>query len=119
MDTSNPHCLFCGIVDGRIPADVVASTDRAVAFRDINPIAPVHVLVAPRTHVASIHELADDDVLAACVALARAVADQEGIADAYRVATNVGAGGGQSVFHLHFHVVGGRQLGHVDAGIPQ
>jgi histidine triad (HIT) family protein len=113
-------CLFCAIVGGSTPADVVAEDGDVVAFRDIHPRAPVHVLVTPREHVASIHELGDDRVglLAACVAMARRVAEQEGIADGYRLATNVGSRGGQAIFHLHFHLLGGRQLAHIDSGAP-
>lgn len=114
-------CLFCSITAGEADATVVAEDDHVVAFRDINPRAPVHVLVTPRRHIASVHDLGDGDadVLGRCFAMARQVADQEGIADAYRVATNVGRGGGQMIFHLHFHVLGGRQLGHIDSGAPQ
>lgn len=111
-------CLFCSITAGEADATVVAEDDDIVAFRDIHPRAPVHVLVAPRRHVASAHVLGpeDDDLLAKCFAMTRRVAEQEGIADAYRVATNIGTGGGQMIFHLHFHVLGGRQLGHIDSG---
>lgn len=109
-------CLFCGIVAGDEPADVVAEDEQLVAFRDKFPRAPVHVLVTPRRHVASAHELGDDDagLLAGAFAMARRVAEQEGIADGYRVVTNIGEGGGQAISHLHFHVLGGKQLGHVD-----
>lgn len=111
-------CLFCSIVTGEAEATVVAEDDAIVAFRDISPRAPVHVLVTPRRHVASVHDLDDDELLGRCFAMARRVAEQEGIADAYRVATNVGTGGGQMIFHLHFHVLGGRQLGRIDSGEP-
>lgn len=114
-------CLFCSIVAGTIPSERVAESEAAIAIRDISPRAPVHVLVIPRVHVASAHALGDDDagLLAACFALAREVAEGEGIADGYRVTTNVGERGGQSVHHLHFHVLGGRQLGHIDSGSPE
>jgi histidine triad (HIT) family protein len=111
-------CLFCSIVDGEADATVVAEDDDVVAFRDIHPRAPVHVLVATRRHVPSVHDLGEEDadLLARCFAMARRVAEQEGIADGYRVATNVGTRGGQAIFHLHFHVIGGRQLAHIDSG---
>lgn len=114
-------CLFCRIVAGEVPADRVAESEAAVAVRDIAPRAPVHVLVVPREHVGSAHDLGEQDagLLSACFALAREVADAEGIADGYRVATNIGERGGQSVRHLHFHVLGGRQLGHIDSGSPE
>jgi histidine triad (HIT) family protein len=113
-------CLFCRIVAEELPSDRVAETDDIVAFRDIAPRAPVHVLVAPRRHIDSAHDLGleDADLLAASFAMIRVVAEQEGIADGYRVTTNIGAGGGQSVPHLHFHVLGGRQLRHIDSGEP-
>lgn len=113
-------CLFCGIIAGDLPSDQVGANDAAVAFRDINPRAPVHVLVAPRRHVDSAHDLGPDDAgeLADLFALAREVAEAEGTADGYRVTTNVGRRGGQVVDHLHLHVLGGRQLGHIDTGEP-
>lgn len=114
---TDPDCLFCQIVAGEKPSDRVAADDGVVAFRDISPQAPVHVLVVPERHLDSAHQLTDDDagLLAVCFRLARTVAEQEGIVDGYRVATNVGTRGGQAIPHLHFHVIGGRQLGHVDS----
>jgi histidine triad (HIT) family protein len=90
--------------------------ERVIAFRDKFPRAPVHVLVVPREHIPSAHQLTDThtDLLGHCFAVARQVADAEGIADGYRVATNIGREGGQAVPHLHFHVLGGKQLGFVD-----
>ncbi len=107
-----PGCLFCRIVAGEVAADVVARNDRVVAFRDINPQAPLHVLVVPRDHHADVAQLAavDPGLLGAVVALAHEVAEAE--ADgAYRLVFNTGAEAGQSVFHVHGHVIGGRQLG--------
>jgi histidine triad (HIT) family protein len=114
-------CLFCSIVAGDIPGERVAESDAAIAIRDIAPRAPVHVLVVPRGHVGSVHDIDEQDasLLSDCFALAREVAEAEGIADGYRVTTNVGERGGQSVHHLHFHVLGGRQLGHIDSGSPE
>ena len=105
------ECLFCAIVAGDIPADVVYRDDDVVAFRDIAPQAPVHVLVVPVTHVENVRDLADlDPVLAGRLlqAVGR-VAAQEGL-DTYRLVFNTGAGAGQSVFHAHGHVLGGRSL---------
>ena len=104
-------CVFCAIAAGVIKSDVVYSDDLVVAFRDINPVAPVHVLVVPRKHVVSALELdpADDDLLGAIQRAIQAVAHSEGIArSGFRVVTNVGEGAGQSVGHLHYHVLGGR-----------
>jgi histidine triad (HIT) family protein len=117
------ECLFCRIVAGEIPAERVAEGESVVAVRDVSPRAPVHVLVVPERHVGSADELTDaaEDVelLARCHRLAREVARAEGIADGYRITTNVGERGGQSIHHLHFHVLGGRQLGHIDSGSPE
>lgn len=103
-------CLFCKIAAGEIPADVVRETDRTVAFRDINPQAPTHVLVIPRVHHQDVAELAEDGaLLTAVLQEAAAVAAQEGL-DSYRVVFNTGAGAGQTVFHVHAHVLGGRGM---------
>ena len=105
-------CLFCGIVRGDIPADVVHTTERTMAFRDLNPQAPTHVLVVPRDHYANAAELAAGDPVASAelVATAAAVATAEGHDD-YRLVFNTGAGAGQSVFHTHLHLLAGRSLG--------
>jgi histidine triad (HIT) family protein len=102
-------CIFCKIVAGEIPADVVADTESAVAFRDLNPQAPLHALVVPRTHVADAAELADREAgtVAELVRLARQVATDAGH-DSYRLVFNTGEEAGQSVFHAHLHVLAGR-----------
>jgi histidine triad (HIT) family protein len=103
-------CLFCKIAAGEIPVDVVRETDRTVAFRDINPQAPTHVLVIPREHHADIGELGrDESLLALVLREAVAVAEDEGV-DSYRVVFNTGAQAGQTVFHVHAHVLGGRGM---------
>jgi len=106
-------CLFCAIAAAEIPATVVSSNERTIAFRDINPQAPVHVLVIPRAHHANLAELAaaEESLLAAVAAHAHEVAVTEGIADAgYRVVFNTGANAGQTVQHVHAHVLGGRPM---------
>ena len=106
-------CLFCRIASGEIPSDVVAEGDSWLAFRDIQPQAPTHVLVIPRRHVESVAELSDDDrsLIAELVLAASEVASQEGITESgFRIVTNVGERAGQSVFHLHLHVLGGRRM---------
>ncbi|REE99300.1 histidine triad nucleotide-binding protein [Thermomonospora umbrina] len=111
MSTSD--CLFCKIVSGEIPAEVVRETDTTVAFRDINPQAPTHVLVIPREHHPTAAALASADagLLAAVLGEAHRVAVDEGVADTgYRVVFNTGAQAGQTVFHVHAHVLGGRGL---------
>jgi histidine triad (HIT) family protein len=106
-------CLFCKIVTGEIPADRVLESERAIAFRDINPQAPVHVLVIPRVHLPDLAAVAaaDEGLLDELAALAHRVAVQEGVADGgYRVVFNTGPGAGQTVAHAHGHVLGGRLL---------
>ena len=105
-------CLFCAIVAGDIPADVVRESANTLAFRDINPQAPTHVLVIPREHLPNAGELAaNGPLLAEVVAEAQAVADAEGIGDGWRLVFNTGERAGQTVFHVHAHVLGGRQMG--------
>jgi histidine triad (HIT) family protein len=105
-------CLFCRVVAGEVPADVVLETDRALAFRDIGPQAPTHVLVVPREHHADVAAVADTDpsLLADVLQAAVAVARQEGLDGGYRLVANTGEDAGQSVHHLHVHVLGGRAL---------
>ncbi len=106
-------CLFCRIVAGEIPATIVHETPDTLAFRDINPRAPSHILVIPRRHVDSVATLApDDEALAGRLLLAAGeIARQEGFADqGYRVISNIGDWGGQTVNHLHLHVMGGRSF---------
>ncbi|MGQ0844254.1 MAG: HIT domain-containing protein [Sporichthyaceae bacterium] len=107
------QCLFCRIVAEEIPADIVARTPDTVAFRDINPQAPVHVLVIPRQHHTDIAALAaaDPGLAGRLAADAAAVAEAEGVGEAFRLTFNTGAGAGQSVFHVHGHVLGGRPFG--------
>ena len=104
-------CLFCRIVVGEIPSTRVHEDDEVIAFRDIAPRAPTHILVIPRRHVASAADLteADGPMLGRLFSVAAAVAREQGIADAgYRIVSNVGRWGGQTVDHLHLHLMGGR-----------
>lgn len=104
-------CLFCKIVAGEVPAEIVHTTERTVAFRDINAQAPLHVLVVPKVHFANAAALAagDPEASTELVLTADAVATAEGCVD-YRLVYNSGAGAGQTVFHTHLHVLGGRSL---------
>jgi histidine triad (HIT) family protein len=107
-------CIFCKIIAGEIPSSKVYETDDVLAFRDIHPVAPVHVLVIPKTHVESIQALTPETLplVATLHAAIREVALREGIAGTgYRVIANCGEGAGQTVPHLHYHVIGGRPLG--------
>jgi histidine triad (HIT) family protein len=112
-DRGVPDCLFCGIAAGQIPAAVVVDGKRIVAFRDVNPQAPTHVLVVPRDHLPNVAALAasGDGLLDELVTVAREVADAEGIeASGYRIVFNTGQDGGQTVGHVHAHVLGGRPM---------
>jgi histidine triad (HIT) family protein len=111
--SASGDCIFCRIVAGDLPADIVDRSDHAIAFRDLSPQTPVHVLVIPRRHIdnAATVEQTDADVLADMVVLARRVAQAEGIADrGYRLVFNVGEDAANSVPHLHLHVLGGRAM---------
>lgn len=106
-------CLFCRIVEGTLPADILFQDEHALAFRDINPQAPIHLLVIPKRHVPSLHDCAaeDDALLAHLMSLCKEMAQRHGIAGSgYRVVTNSGRDAGQTVFHLHLHVLGGRPM---------
>jgi histidine triad (HIT) family protein len=104
-------CLFCRIVRGEIPAKIVAETEHCVAFRDIDPKAPVHVLVIPREHVDSLDTATDPAVVGRLALLAAEIARTEGIAESgYRTVINTNANAGQTVFHIHLHLLGGRRL---------
>lgn len=107
-------CLFCSIVAGDIPGDIIASTENVIAFRDIAPAAPVHALVIPREHYPTAAQLAAMNPLVAAelFVVAGQVAEQEGVAaSGYRLESNVGQDAGQTVDHVHLHVLGGRNLG--------
>lgn len=105
-------CLFCKISSSVIPADIVVENDFALAFRDIDPKAPTHVLVIPKSHFADVDELTagNPNLAGELLALASEVARLEGLGTGYRIVTNNGADAGQSVAHVHFHVLGGRSL---------
>jgi histidine triad (HIT) family protein len=106
-------CLFCKIVAGEVPSTAVLETDRAFAFRDIAPHAPTHVLVVPKDHHADVAALvrADPELLADVFAAAVQVAEQEGLTGGYRLLANTGPDSGQTVFHVHVHVLGGKVMG--------
>jgi histidine triad (HIT) family protein len=106
-------CIFCRIAAGSIPAQVVREDDDTIAFRDLDPKAPLHVLVIPKRHITSVNDVtaADRDVMGALVVAAREVAEAEGVAeDGYRLVLNTGRAAGHSVHHIHLHVLGGRAM---------
>jgi histidine triad (HIT) family protein len=110
---ANPDCLFCRIAEGDIPAEVVRSNADVLAFRDINPQAPTHILIIPRKHISSVGELEakDAELMGKLFLMARELALDEGIAEGgYRMVVNAGFDAGQTVFHIHLHLLGGRGM---------
>ena len=106
-------CLFCGIIEGRAKASVVYRDDAVVAFKDIRPRAPVHILIIPRKHIASVLDIEPDDdaLIGQIFRVAARLAREHGIAESgFRVVVNAGPDAGQSVFHVHYHLLGGRQM---------
>jgi histidine triad (HIT) family protein len=105
-------CLFCSIVTREVPAQLIYEDDQAVAFKDIDPKAPTHVLIVPRKHIAGLSAASDEDgaVLGHLQLVARKIAEKGGISDGFRVVVNNGKGAGQTVFHIHYHLLGGRKL---------
>jgi len=109
----DPQCLFCRIVAGEIPADIVRSDEDMVAFRDIHPQAPTHLLLIPRKHIASVSDLSPEDAetMGKLFLAAKDLAQEEGIEDGgYRMVVNAGPDAGQTVFHIHLHLLGGRGM---------
>lgn len=105
-------CLFCRIVSGELPAKLVGQNEHCVAFRDINPQAPTHVVIVPRQHIPSLNEAADAATLGHLSLMAAMIAREEGLAESgYRTVVNTNADAGQTVFHIHLHLLGGRRMG--------
>ncbi len=111
--SEQPGCIFCHIAGGKVPARIVWQSDKAVAFADINPVAPVHIVVIPRQHLSSLAEADSQQtaLLGELLAAARQIAAEQGLAKGYRVVINCGEQAGQTVPHLHLHVLGGRAMG--------
>lgn len=106
-------CLFCKITEGEIPAKVVFESNELMAFRDIRPQAPTHILIIPKKHIATINDLQHDDhsMIGQLILAARDLAKSEGLSEnGYRLVFNVNPGGGQEVYHIHLHLLGGRQM---------
>ncbi|CEG58806.1 histidine triad nucleotide-binding protein [Legionella fallonii] len=106
-------CLFCKIAQGEIPATVVYQDNDIMAFRDIRPQAPTHILIIPKQHIATINDCDDDDsqLLGSMILRAKKLAQSEGLSDVgYRLVFNINSGGGQEVYHIHLHLLGGRQM---------
>lgn len=110
---ADKDCLFCRILDGDIPADIVYESDTAIAFRDINPQAPTHVVIIPRKHIATINDIHADDqaIVGSLYTAASTIAREEGFSEqGYRAVMNCNKAAGQTVFHIHLHLLGGRVL---------
>lgn len=108
------NCIFCKIIDRQIPSAIVYEDDKVLAFNDINPVAPVHVVIIPKVHIASVNDLTAGNaaVVVDIFLAAQKIAEKLGIADkGYRIINNCGADAGQTVFHLHYHLIGGLKLG--------
>ena len=108
-----PDCLFCKIVNRELPADIVFEDETLLAFNDISPQAPTHILIIPKKHIATVNDLTDGDINlpGAMILRARALASEKGIAESgYRLILNCNPEGGQTVYHIHLHLLGGRQL---------
>jgi histidine triad (HIT) family protein len=108
-------CIFCKIVTGEIPSTQVYEDDQVIAFRDINPVAPVHVLIIPKSHIPSVNDLSDNDelLMGHLLTTAKKISEQEGISQSgYRLIINTGPDGRQDVFHLHLHLMGGQVMRH-------
>ncbi len=107
-------CLFCKIVQKEIPGEIVFEDQEILAFKDINPVAPVHILIIPKKHITSLNEIdnADEVLVGRMLGVITKLALDFGVAESgYRVVTNIGENGGQVIKHLHFHLIGGRELG--------
>ena len=107
------HCIFCKIVSNEAKADIVYRDDQVTAFRDVHPVAPTHILIVPNRHIDSVGTLEpeDEQTVGHIFSVARRLAEQEGIAKSgYRIITNSGPNGGQTVFHLHVHLIGGQRM---------
>lgn len=103
--------VFGLIIQGKIPAKKVFENEHVLAIEDINPVAPIHILIMPKKEVKSVQQLEDENLLVEIWKAARHIAEEKGIEDGYRLLTNCGSDAGQTVFHLHFHLIGGRVLG--------
>ncbi len=107
------ECVFCNIISKKMPAEFVYENERVVAFRDINPQAPVHILIVPRKHIATTNDVgeADKDLIGEMILVAKQVAQQEGVAESgYRLVMNCNEHSGQEIYHLHLHLLGGRRM---------
>ncbi|HEY9684920.1 MAG TPA: histidine triad nucleotide-binding protein [Oculatellaceae cyanobacterium] len=108
--SSDPNCIFCKIIDGKIPSEKVAEDDRLIAIRDVSPQAPTHILVIPRNHIPNLAQVEDGGLVGALFQRSTRIAEEQGLKNGYRIVVNTGDDGGQTVHHLHIHVIGGRAM---------
>lgn len=104
------NCIFCLIAEKKLGSQIIYEDDDSLAFKDINPIAPFHALVIPKKHISSLNDVSDFGLVSHLLYVCNLVAQNAGLIKGYRIVTNVGDDGGQTVFHLHFHVIGGRPM---------
>lgn len=104
------NCVFCLIAEKKLDSQIIYEDDNSLAFKDINPVAPFHALVIPKKHIKSLNDVSDFGLVSHLLYVCNLVAQKAGLVKGYRVVTNVGDDGGQTVFHLHFHVIGGRPM---------
>jgi histidine triad (HIT) family protein len=115
MNKMKPDCTFCKIVAGNSPATILFHDEQVTAFRDLHPVAPTHILIVPNKHIESVNtlELEDEALVGHIFSVARMLAEREDIdSSGYRIINNTGAHGGQTVFHMHFHLIGGQRMKH-------
>jgi histidine triad (HIT) family protein len=115
MNKMNPDCVFCKIVAGNSPATILYRDEQVTAFRDLHPVAPTHILIVPNMHIESVNTLGveDEALVGHIFSVARMLAEREGIdSSGYRIINNTGVHGGQTVFHMHFHLIGGQRMKH-------
>jgi len=113
MSEETMNCLFCRIIAKQIPADILYENEKVLAFKDINPQAPVHILIIPKKHISRISDLeeSDKDIISELIFIAKKLAEEKGIAESgYRLVLNNNKDAGQAVFHIHLHLLGGRKL---------
>jgi histidine triad (HIT) family protein len=115
MNKMNPDCPFCKIIAGSAPASILFTDSQVTAFRDLHPVAPTHILIVPNKHIESVNQLQPEDeaLVGHIFSVARMLAGREGIeSSGYRIINNTGVHGGQTVFHMHFHLIGGQRMKH-------
>lgn len=108
-------CVFCKIINGTIPSTKVYEDDKVIAINDLNPQSPVHILIIPKNHIASADDLSEDncDIVGHIFTVAAKIAKEKGLSNGYRIINNCGKDAGQTVFHIHFHLLGGKDLGNL------